>query len=194
MRRDGMGGCKTSSGRHGGRPSSWKTTVCPCHARLLNRLVCVAWLSLWFALAAAADGTVSIGVSLTDFDADGIPVGAVVETGWDAPGHYAVTNSGSVPVRVLIHVEPAEPDGWLPGTEAGANRFRMAFALPDGGAFPRFRPFGETPAVLSPRLAPSEVVRFDLSFHAPRNTDVTADSQGIRITIAALPLDSEEDL
>jgi len=154
----------------------------------MKRVVLVLGLLLCSRLC--AQEALSVSLNTNTFTVGALPANGVKDTWWSSTGGaYAVTNTGTVAVRLLIAVEPSVPHNWQPGASTGTNTFRMTAAVADGSPRPAHRTLGLEAVVLSPRLDPAEALGFDLAFHAPVNSDVTNTEQSIRIVVSALALD-----
>ena len=137
----------------------------------------------------AGGGTLAVGLNTNAWQMGALPAGGVVDTWYASPGYFTVTNSGSVPARLLLSVTNATPSGWAPASAPGNSAFQMSIAIGPAAARPVFHPLSFAPLLLTDRIETNAVVNFDLEFRAPTGTANTNAPQTIRVTVAALPVE-----
>jgi hypothetical protein len=153
-------------------------------------LVCCAILSAAGCLLAGSN-TVSIALSTNAWDMHTLTPGAVTDTWWESPGHFGVSNAGTVPINLMVSVTNPPSTPWTPGSDAGPSTYVMSASVETGGAQPLYSAIGETPSELVGGVETNEEVRFDLRFHAPRVEPGGAGmgSHTVRVTVTAIPMD-----
>ena len=131
----------------------------------------------------------SIGLSTTNWITGSLPKGGVADTWYESPGTFAVTNTGTVAIQLLVTTSNVTPSGWVLSPVIGSNRYQLAISIEDGGPVPNYEPIPSEGLALSNTLDTNEVLQFDLRFVGPVDTPDVNMEQDIPISIIAIPLE-----
>ena len=137
--------------------------------------------------APSAPDVVSISLSTNLWSVGVLPENGVADTWYVAPGTFAVTNTGTVAVRLLVTVSNTVPSGWVPAPVPGPNRFHLALSVENGASGPAYQSVYSPGLTLSGVLNTNEVLQFDLRLQGPESTPDINVEQDIPISILALP-------
>jgi hypothetical protein len=131
----------------------------------------------------------SISLSTNTWSIGSLPKNGVADTWYVSPGTFAVTNTGSVAVQLLVSASNTVPSGWVLAPVPGFSRFQLAVSVEVGGTAPAYRPILPAGTTLAELLATNSVLRFDLRFHGPQECLETGEEEEIPISVVAVPLE-----
>ena len=140
-------------------------------------------------LAGEQGPVLSISLSATNWVTGSLPKGGVADTWYVSPGTFAVTNTGTVAVQLLVTTSNVTPSGWVLSPVTGTNRFQLAISIEDGGPAPDYEPIPPGGLSLATTLDTNEVMQFDLRFVGPVDTPDVNIEQDIPISFVAVPLE-----
>jgi hypothetical protein len=133
--------------------------------------------------------TLSISLSTNTWSIGDVPKCGVADTWYISPGTFAVTNTGSVAVRLMVTASNATPSGWVLAPIPGFDRFTLAVSIEDGAPAPSYQSVFPLGVMLADVLETNAVLRFDLRIQSPTESEIIDKQQEIPIAIVALPLE-----